>query len=594
MSGALLGVDRSLTGKRWVLAAYDDRDALALAQRAGVSEPVARLLSARGVGLGGVASFLDPSLKELLPDPSSLKDMDRAAERLAGAVMAGELIAVFGDYDVDGATSSALLSLFFRAVGGRGRVYIPDRLAEGYGPNAPALMRLKEEGASVVVTVDCGTGAHDALGQATAAGLDVIVADHHEAEPLLPKVLAVVNPKRLDETGDNGHMAAVGVVFLLAVAVNRTLRGAGWYKTRPEPNLMNFLDLVALGTVCDVVPLTGVNRAFVAQGLKVMAHRRNLGLKVLSDVAGVDDRPAAYHAGFMLGPRINAGGRVGAADLGARLLTADDPIAAREIAERLNALNKERQDIESAVLDAAIDQIEPAGTGERPVVVAAGAGWHPGVIGIVASRLKDRYNRPSAVIALDGGQGVGSARSVSGVDLGAAVLAARQSGLLLKGGGHAMAAGFTVAEANLDAFKEFLTARLAPAVKERGDVPNLYLDGALPVAAANLGLATELERLGPFGTANPEPRFAIQGALVSRAALVGSGGHVRCTLSGPEGGRLDGIAFRAMDSDLGKALLNSGGAPLNVAGRLRLDSWQGRTSAKLFIDDAAPVWEKPR
>lgn len=588
---ALLGVERSLTGKRWVLKDTDDRTALAMAQRAGLSEPVARLLSARGVPLDGVRDFLSPSLKEQLPNPSRFCDMDDAAERLAGAVMAGEQIAVFGDYDVDGATSSSLLHRFLSAVGGRVRIYIPDRLKEGYGPNTAALMRLKEEGASVVVTVDCGTGAVDVLGEAAAAGLDVIVADHHEAEAQLPKVLAVVNPKRLDEDDTYGHMAAVGVVFLMVVAVNRALRAAGWYAERPEPDLMGFLDLVALGTVCDVVPLVGINRAFVSQGLKVMARRTNLGLKTLSDVAGVDSQPTAYHAGFLLGPRINAGGRVGASDLGARLLTTDDAIVAREIAERLNGLNKERQEIEAAVLEAAIDQVEQTGIGGAPFVMATGEGWHPGVIGIVASRLKDRYNRPSAVVALNAGQGTGSARSLSGVDLGAAVLAARQAGVLAKGGGHAMAAGFTVAVDRLEELRGFLTDRLAAAVHERGDVPNLYLDGAMTVTAANRALASELEKVGPFGTGNPEPRFAIENARVTHASIVGAG-HVRCSFTGPEGGRLDGIAFRALDSDLGKALLEHGGAPLNVAGRLRLETWQGRSNAKLFVDDAAPTWAK--
>lgn len=590
-ANACLGVEKSLTGKRWVLKSYNDRDALTMAQREGVSEPVARLLSARGIPFDAVRSFMQPSLKDQLPDPSHLKDMDKAAERLASAVMGGEQVAVFGDYDVDGATSSSLLQRFLVAVGGRVRIYIPDRLTEGYGPNAAALTKLRNEGASVVVTVDCGTGAVDVLGEATEAGLDIIVADHHEAEAQLPKVLAVVNPKRLDQESDHGHMAAVGVVFLLIVAVNRALRAQGWYDDRPEPNLMNFLDLVALGTVCDVVPLIGVNRAFVAQGLKVMAQRRNIGLKTLGDVAGIDSQPTAYHAGFLLGPRINAGGRVGQSNLGARLLTTDDEIEAREIAERLNAMNKERQEIEAAVVDAAIDQVEQAGTGDNPLVMAIGEGWHPGVIGIVASRLKERYNRPSAVVALDGGQGTGSARSVTGVDLGAAVLAARQSGLLLKGGGHAMAAGFTVAADQIDALRDFFCERLSAAVQERGEIPNLYLDGTLPVSAANKILATELEKLGPFGTSHPEPRFAIENARVTHASVVGAG-HVRCSFAGAEGGRLDGIAFRALDSDLGKALLEAGSAPLNIAGRLRLDTWQGRANAKLYVDDAAPVWVK--
>lgn len=586
---ALLDVEKSLTGKRWVLKATDDRAAMALAQRERLSEVVARMLVNRGVDLDHVHAFLEPSLKDLLPDPSHLKDMDVATERLVGAIMGGEQIAIFGDYDVDGATSSSLLKGFFDAVGGRTRIYIPDRHKEGYGPNTPALMRLKDEGASVVVTVDCGTGAFEPLEAATAAGLDVVVVDHHEAEAQLPKVLALINPKRLDETSPHGHMAAVGVAFLVVVSVNRALRDAGWYADRPEPNLMQWLDLVALGTVCDVVPLVGINRAFVSQGLKVMAQRRSLGMKVLADVSGVDEKPTAYHAGFLLGPRINAGGRVGASDLGARLLTSTDAVEARELAERLNALNRERQDIEARVTEDALAEVERQGLGKQAVIVVAGEGWHPGVVGIVASRIKDRYNRPTCVVALDKGQGTGSGRSVSNVDLGAAVIAARQSGLLLKGGGHAMAAGFTVAADRLDDLRDFMVERLDQQVRDCGDVPNLYLDGNLTVTAANLGLCRQLEKLAPFGTANPEPRFALAGARVTYAKVVGAG-HVRCTLAGPEGGRLDAIAFRALDTDLGQALLKTDGAPLNVAGRLRLDTWQGRETAKLYLDDASPVW----
>ncbi|HKO06796.1 MAG TPA: single-stranded-DNA-specific exonuclease RecJ, partial [Alphaproteobacteria bacterium] len=412
---AFLGVERSFCGRRWTARGLDDRAALALAQRLELPEPVARVLAGRGIGLEEAESFLNPTLRALLPDPFHLRDMERAAARIADAVMAGEPIGVFGDYDVDGATSSALLKRFFAALGVPIRIYIPDRLKEGYGPNAPALLRLKAEGIRLVITVDCGTAAFEPLAVAADAGLAVIVVDHHVGEPKLPSAHAVVNPNRLDETSPHRQLAAVGVAFLLVVAVNRTLREAGWYRLRCEPDLMQWLDLVALGTVCDVVPLTGVNRALVVQGLKIMARRANPGLAALADVARLDERPSAYHLGFLLGPRVNAGGRVGEADLGARLLCTSDPQEARELAGRLDGYNQERQEIEAAVLQEAIAAVDAMATGK--IVFAAAAGWHPGVIGIVASRLRERFNRPACVVALGGGVGKGSGRSVPGVAL---------------------------------------------------------------------------------------------------------------------------------------------------------------------------------
>jgi len=440
---AFLGVERSLLGRRWRQRAADDRAALTLAQRLSLPEPIARVLAGRGIGAAEAEDFLNPTLRALLPDPLHLRDMAAAAARIAAAVMSGEPIAVFGDYDVDGATSAALLERFFAAAGVPIRVYIPDRLREGYGPNAPALLRLRAEGVGLVITVDCGTAAFEPLAAAAEAGLDVIVVDHHVAEPRLPRAAAVINPSRLDEESPHRQLAAVGVAFLLVVAVNRALREAGWYRLRCQPDLMQWLDLVALGTVCDVVPLTGVNRALVTQGLKVMARRANPGLAALADVSRLDERPNAYHLGFLLGPRVNAGGRVGEADLGVRLLTTPDPGEARALAERLDGYNQERQAIEARVLAEAIAAVEGATAGS--LAFATAPGWHPGVIGIVASRLKERYNRPAFVVALDGGIGKGSGRSVNGVDMGAAVIAAKQAGLLINGGGHAMAAGLTVA-----------------------------------------------------------------------------------------------------------------------------------------------------
>src|SRR5437588_2458897 len=453
-----LGIERSVCGRLWRLREADAALAAAISERHGLSEIVGRLLAQPGVGIDEAPGFLAPLLRDGLPDPAHLRDMDRAVARLLCAVQEAESIVVFGDYDVDGATSAALLLRFFAAIGARASLYVPDRMREGYGPNAPALLRLKADGAAVVVTVDCGATAHEPLAAAAEAGLDVIVVDHHVTEPLLPPALALVNPNRLDEESPHGVLAAVGVAFLLVVALNRALREAGWYGGRVEPNLLQWLDLVALGTVCDVVPLTGVNRALVAQGIKMARRGENPGLRALAAVGRVNSPIDAYHLGFVLGPRVNAGGRVGAADLGARLLATDDPALAAELATRLDGYNSERREIEARTLEAAITQVEAAPQA-LSLVFAAAEGWHPGVIGIVAARLRERYERPACVVALADGIGRGSGRSVPGVALGPAVIAARQMGLLVNGGGHAMAAGFKVAEAQLDALREFLVQR---------------------------------------------------------------------------------------------------------------------------------------
>jgi single-stranded-DNA-specific exonuclease len=584
---AFLGVERSLGGRRWQARPSDDRLALALSQRFALPEVVGRVLAARGIGLDDAEAFLTPTLRDLLPDPSHLADMDKAVERLVRAVTGGETIGVFGDYDVDGATSSALLRNFLAAAGAGVRVYIPDRLAEGYGPNAPALLGLQAEGVGVVVTVDCGTTAFAPLEAAAAAGLDIIVIDHHVGEAQLPQAFAVVNPNRLDEHSPHGHLAAVGVAFLLAVALHRGLKQAGWYQTRAAPDLMQWLDLVALGTVCDVVPLIGVNRALVTQGLKVMAGRKNPGLAALADVAGIKERPDAYHLGYVMGPRVNAGGRVGEAALGTRLLSTADPLEAAEIASRLDGYNKDRQQIEAAVLLEAIEQVEGRPDDGLPLLVAAGDNWHPGVIGIVAGRLKERYGRPACVVALEGGEGKGSGRSVTGLDLGAAIIAARQAGILKAGGGHAMAAGFTVARDRLPELHHFLADRLQ-AQLDGELVPLLELDGALDAAGVSVALVETLKQLGPYGSGNPEPRFAVIAARIVKADVVGSG-HVRCILAGAGGQRLKAIAFRAADSELGHALLSSQGATFHLAGTLRADTWQGATSVQLIIDDGAPA-----
>ncbi|MBV9858980.1 MAG: single-stranded-DNA-specific exonuclease RecJ [Alphaproteobacteria bacterium] len=587
--GAFLGVERSVYGRRWHMRDGAGAATAAIAERHGLPEIVARLLAQRGIDAAGAAGFLAPRLRDLLPDPLNLRDMDRAVERLVRALRAGETIAVFGDYDVDGATSAALLLRFFAAVGGRTLLYVPDRLREGYGPNAPALLRLKAEGAGVVVTVDCGTGAHEALAAAASAGLEVIVIDHHVAEPLLPLAHALVNPNRLDETGAHDTLAAVGVAFLLLVALNRALREAGWYTAdRREPDLLGWLDIVALGTVCDVVPLIGLNRALVAQGIKVARHGGNAGLMALAEIAAVSGPLDAYHLGFTLGPRVNAGGRVGAAELGARLLATDDRALAAELARRLDDYNRERREIEARTLDAAIAAVEAAP--QSPVLAfAAGAGWHPGVIGIVAARLKERYERPACVVALADGIGKGSGRSLPGLPLGPAVIAARQAGLLLNGGGHAMAAGFTVAAEKLEVLRSFLVERLGDGAATERLVPELAIDGALSAAAAQAGLIDHLDRLAPFGAANPEPRFAFPGLRVAHVEPVGAG-HLRCHLADPLGpARLKGIAFRAAAGPLWRFLADTNGAAVHVAGHLRRDSWRGGDAVQLCIDDAAPV-----
>lgn len=590
---AVLNVTESVLARRWIFAAHDARLAQAISQSYALPEIVGRVLAARGVAFDHVPNYLDPTLKSLLPDPCVLKDMEKAAVRLASAIMNGEKVAVFGDYDVDGATSSALLARFFRMAGSDLRIYIPDRLIEGYGPNAPALLRLKNEGISLVITVDCGVTAFEPLAAARAAGLEVIVFDHHAAEPHLPEATAVVNPNRFDEDRALGHLAAVGVSFLAAVAVNRVLRASGWYgEKRPEPRLTGLLDLVALGTVCDVVPLTGINRAFVAQGLKVMALRQNIGLSALGDVAGVDEAPTAYHAGFVLGPRVNAGGRVGEAGLGAELLSTQDPVRARVIAAHLNDLNRERQAIELGVLGQAQEQVEAAGGLEQKrVLVVAGDGWHPGVIGIVAARLKEKYNRPCCVVGFDdNGLGKASGRSVAGVDLGAAVIAARQQGLLINGGGHKMAAGFTVALNALADLDAFLNDHADRQLNGRPLVPELRIDGVVSPGGLTLPLVEQLATMAPFGAGNAEPRFVLSDVRVAKAAVVGES-HIKCFISDGSGGAsVKAIAFRAVGTPLGEVLLRGGGAPLHLAGHARKNSWMGRDSVDFQIEDAAAVW----
>lgn len=586
--GPVLGVGRSATGRRWVWRESDARLGLAIAQRADLPELVGRLLAARGVGLEAVADFLEPTLRAMLPDPSLLIDMDIAAARLASAVREGETVAVFGDYDVDGACSGALMVRALRRLGCEVTHYVPDRLKEGYGPNPAAIRTLCERGATLIVCVDCGIAAHAALAEAVGRA-DVIVLDHHKAEGAVPRVAAAVNPNRLDCTSGLRHLCAAAVAFLAVVALHRVLRRAGHFSRMTEPSPLDLLDLVALATVCDVMPLTGVNRALVAQGLKVMANRGHAGVAALLDVGLVRDLPTAHSLGFVLGPRINAAGRVDEPDLGLRLLLCDDPIEARAMAERLDAVNRRRQEVEAEVLGAAFAAAEAQVAAGHPVLLVSGEGWHPGVVGIVAGRIKERFNRPACVAGVAAGLAKGSGRSVPGVDLGSAIIAARQAGLLETGGGHAMAAGFSFLADRQAALHAFLNEKLASAAGLPG-AADLMVEGTMTVPAATSLLAQQVERLAPFGAGNEEPVFALPRARVVRADRVGKEGNtIRAFVEGEAGGRLKAICFRAKEGPLAEALLARNAGPLHLCGQLRAERWNDEVSACLHVVDAAPI-----
>ncbi len=583
-----LGVEHSLQGRVWQTAVPDEQGIKDLARTLDLPDAVARILAARGFTRETAEPFLNPTLRDLMPDPSILTGMDTAVTRLVSAIEADQKIVVFGDYDVDGATSSAILIRFFRALGITVESYIPDRMKEGYGPNTPALLKLREEGADIAITVDCGITAYEPLAAAADAGLDIVVIDHHKAEAELPIAAAVVNPNRLDDTSGQGHLAAVGVTFLVLVALNRRLRDLDWYSRsgKTEPDLRTLLDIVALGTVCDVVPLKGLNRAYVNHGLSVMARGQNIGLVALGNVAGLKEPPRAFHLGYMLGPRVNAGGRVGEASLGTRLLVSEDPDEATVLAMRLNEYNADRKDIEAAVLVEAIEKAESTEEPDAHVVFVAGDKWHPGVIGIVASRLRERYDLPACVVALDGGMAKGSGRSVPSVDLGQAVLAARDAGLLFNGGGHAMAAGFTVEVDKLEAFKTFLAKHISDQVADGGRLPSYTIDAIVAPSGATIDLVKRLSSMEPFGAGNDEPKIVVSAAQIVKSDIVGNG-HVRCIATGRDGGRLKAIAFNCTDSELGYALLNTQGRSIHLAGSLREDTWQGRSDVQLVIEDAA-------
>jgi len=590
--GPYLGVAASARGLAWRERqdAAAAQIAVAISQRHGLPELLGRVLAARGIGLADVPVFLDPTIKALMPDPSTLRDMDKGAARLADAILRAEPIAVFGDYDVDGACSAALMHRFLAAHGRSAKIYIPDRMTEGYGPGREAIEGLARDGARLIVTVDCGTTSLEALAAARPLGADVIVVDHHQADEQLPDVAAVINPNRQDDLSGLGSLCAAGITFMLLVATLRELKGRGAYGAeRVPPDLLALLDLVALATVCDVVPLKGLNRAYVAKGLQAMRLRRNPGLRALTDAAGLAVPPTPYHLGFVLGPRINAGGRIGDCGLGARLLASDDEMEAARIATVLDKLNRERKAIEARMLEEAAanaERLVEADT-ELPLLLVAGEDWHKGVVGLVASRLTDRFQRPACAIAWESnGDGTGSLRSIDGVDIGAAVRAAVAAGHLKKGGGHAMAAGLTVERAKVATLQAFLSERLRLSAGTARSALALDIDGALTPASVTEELIALIERAGPYGQGNPQPRFAFPAHRVKFAKVVGEA-HVRCTLEAGDGARLDAVAFRSADRPVGTALLASGGLPIHVAGHLRRDTWNGRDRCELVIEDVA-------
>jgi single-stranded-DNA-specific exonuclease len=586
---AFLGVTRSLSGRAWRERPADADLARQHGLKLGLSEPLARALAARGVSADAAPDYLAPTLKALFPDPSSFLDMDRAVTILVDALIAARPMVVFADYDVDGASSAAQLVRWFRAMGHELPIYVPDRITEGYGPSPAAFRHLHEQGAELVVTVDCGAAAYDAIAAAGEIGLEVVVVDHHLMREAPPAAAAVVNPNRPGDTSGQGVLAAAGVTFVLLAALNREARRRGLFEDRAEPDLRQWLDLAAMGAICDVTQLTGFNRALVAQGLKVMSAWGNPGLKALLDVAKSTGPATTFHAGFILGPRINAGGRIGRSDLGARLLSTDDPEEARALAEELDALNVSRKDVEAQVTAEAIELVE-RGTNfdpEAPVLVAAGEGWHPGVIGIVAGRLRERYRKPVVVVGLDPvtGIGKGSGRSQPGVNLGAAVQAAFEAGLLMSGGGHAMAAGLTVRRDGVPELRDFLIEALAAQRAEAMLGDAVDIDALVTPSGASRALFEDFQRLQPFGPGNPEPMFAAADVRIEQAAAM-RGGHVRCLLVDAAGGRLRAIAWRSQDTELGRRLA-AGGGSLHVAGRLKADDWNGRRGVQLEIEDAA-------
>ena len=576
----------SLDGNIWDIVETDENLSTRLATAYNISPQVARILCARGIAYEEAENFLHPKLQNLMPDPYVLRDMQKAAERIAQAVENSEQVAIIGDYDVDGATSTSELTRFFRHNGIEPLIHIPSR-EEGYGPSDLAFKEFKEGGATLVITIDCGTTAFDVLNRA-AAEFDIIIIDHHEAEPILPQVYAVVNPKRLDEENSYkylAYMSAVGVGFMTLVAVNRLLRQKGFYKDKSEPNLLQMLDLVALGTVCDVVPLRGLNRAYVKQGLKVMAAQQNVGLKNLMEVLELKEAPTAYHLGFVLGPRINACGRVGDATLGSKLLCSENDVEARILAEKFNQFNIERKEIENYVLLQAIEQIEGKVT-DYPMAFAYGEDWHQGVIGIVAGKLKERYNVPAFVMSIEPDGVKGSARSIDGIDLGALIISAKEKGIITEGGGHIMAAGFSLKKEQITEFEQFVGNYIESRIGKEKIAPVLNVDCVMHLTGVTEQFAEDLSKLEPYGTDNPEPLIMLKNVMINRPQTVGNG-HVRCFLSTAMGGNLPAIAFRCTDNEIGHALLEQRGEVYDIVGMVKIDCWQNRKKVQFIIKDLA-------
>lgn len=582
-------LEKSLSGCLWKATPYDERQAELISQRYNLPAIISSIIASRGIKAEGVGNFIEPKLQTLLPNPSVMKDVDKAASKIAEVIINKRKIGIIGDYDVDGATSSSVLRLFLESVGINPVVHIPDR-EEGYGPSILAFDKFKAQGIDFVITVDCGTSAFDIFNYAKSQNFEVIVLDHHEAEVRLPDVYALVNPKRLDDNNEYPYlkyMAAVGVVFVTIVAINRELRNRGFYQNHPEPKLVQWLDLVALGTICDVVPLMGLNRAFVRQGLKIMATRNNIGLKALIDKSGLSEAPTAFHLGYVLGPRINACGRVGDASLGNKLLCSNNTHEAETLADKLNEFNTQRKDIENYVLEEAITMIE-TNPSDYPLAFVAGKNWHQGVIGIVAGKLKERYNLPSFVMSIEDDEVKGSARSIPQVDLGALIISAKERGIITKGGGHTMAAGFSLNEDRIDDFRQFVGEYIKNKLGDEAIVPILEYDGVIDLMGATPDLASNLELLEPYGAGNNEPKLVIKNVRFKKTGIVGSG-HVRCFLSSDNGGSLKAMAFRSADNDLGQAMLNSHNDLYDVLGTLRKDNWLGRNSVQFIIDDAKRV-----
>ena len=582
----------SLNGFRWRLFSPDERFVQTVCQKYDVPDIIARIINSRKISFENVETYVSPQIKNLLPSPFILKDMDKAVDRIVRAIESGEAIGIFGDYDVDGATSSAILYKFLYDVGVKNiQIFIPDRQNDGYGLNSEGLKKLMSAGCSLVVAVDCGITGFDAVDMANQMDLDIVIADHHEAEVGIPNAVAVVDPKRVDDSSGLTYLAACGVVFLLTVALNKTLRERGFYRNNgiEEPDLFSYLDLVALGTVCDVVPLVGVNRAFVSVGIKVMARRQNIGLKSLCDVSGVSTSPSVYHLGYVLGPRINAGGRVGNSSIAAQLLTTRNPLTADSLAQKLNNFNLERKDIEAAVLEQAFTKVASEIKPDDNFIFISGKNWHTGVIGIIAGRLKERYNLPTCVATIDdNGVANGSGRSIPEIDLGTAIIKAKELGILTEGGGHSMAAGFTLNVEKIDEFKKFLHDYIESSTKSQKIIPVLNIDSVIDITGINAELVKKLQILEPFGTSNEEPRFAILNAKLTGSDAIG-GGNIRCYFSSDNGKSISAICYKSVDTLLGEVLLSEIGERFKLAGKIRFNSWNGKNYIQFIIDDVAKM-----